>query len=246
MKLNEISSNIKGRTRILVKGQVNFSRIANKIAGDELERANKFTKFPSKDPYYKLTIEIVEPNVQDALVFDKADQSETYLAAYIGSRFYASKKEEYKGRTFFTALSRGSEVRIYQKDAQGKLHKVDLNGNELATGVNVEVELNFFEGKFGAGVGMNAVVICDQEIKLYEGNFGVKGYEVADDTITMPARANRTGNAADVATADGVADETPVSDVAAGVEVESEPVGTTSAPSNSAFDALLAQFKANG
>ena len=245
MKLSEISSNIKPRTKILVKGQVSFSRIANKIAGDELDRANQFTKFPSKDPYFKMTIEIVDANTQDALVFDKNDQSETYLAAYVGSRFYASKKEELRGKTFFTCQSKGQEIRTYQKDAEGKLHRVDLNGNELASGVNVELELNFFETKFGAGVGLNSVVICDQgQIKVYEGGSGVKGYEVADDTITLPARPNR--NAADVATADGVAEETPVSDVASAVEVDPEPVGSSQAPSNSAFDALLAQFKANG
>ena len=244
MKLAEISANIKPRTKILVKGQVSFSRIANKIAGDELDRANQFTKFPSKDPYFKMTIEITEANVQDALIFDKNDQSETYLAAYVGSRFYASKKDELRGKTFFTCQSKGQEIRTYQKDAEGKLHRVDLNGNELDSGVNVELELNFFETKFGAGVGLNSVVICDKQIRVYEGSSGVKGYEVADDTITLPARASR--NAADVATAEGVAEETPVADVASQVEVDPDPVGSSNAPSNSAFDALLAQFKANG
>lgn len=247
MKLAEISANIKPRTKILVKGQVNFSRIANKIAGEELERANKYTKFPSKDPYYKLTVEIVEATPTDALIFDKADQSETYLAAYVGSRFYASNKEENRGKTFFTALSKGTEIRVYKKDEQGKLHRVNLNGNELGTGVNVELELNFFETAYGAGVGLNAVVICDKEIRVYEGGYGVKGYEVADDTISLPARAAQAKP--DVASADGVKDETPVADstaAAGGVEVDQDPVGSTSAPSNAAFDELLKQFKANG
>lgn len=244
MKLSEISANIKPRTKILVRGQVNFSRIANKIAGEELDRANQYTKFPSKDPYFKMTIEIVDPTPQDALIFDKNDTGETYLAAYVGSRFYASKKEENKGKTYFSSISKGTEIRVYKKDAEGKLHKVDLNGNELASGVNVELELNFFETKFGAGVGLNAVVICDSEIKVYEGSYGVKGYEVADDTISLPARANRP--APDVAAADGVSEETPVADVAGQVETDPDPVGESSAPSNSAFDALLAQFKANG
>lgn len=244
MKLSEISANIKPRTKILVRGQVSFSRIANKIAGAELERANTFTKFPSKDPYFKMTIEITDATPQDALIFDKADQSETYLAAYVGSRFYTSKKEELKGKTFFTCQSKGSEIRVYKKDDEGKLHKVELNGNELASGVNVELELNYFETKFGAGTGLNAVVICDKEIKVYEGSAGVKGYEVADDAvISLSPRAVRA--VADVAAADGVNEETPVSDVAAETEA-SDPVGTSSAPNNSAFEALLAQFKANG
>lgn len=244
MKLSEISANIKPRTKILVRGQVSFSRIANKIDGEELARANTFTKFPSKDPYFKMTIEITDPNPTDALIFDKADESETYLAAYVGSRFYASKKEDAKGKTFFACQSKGTEIHVYQKDAEGKLHKVALNGNELATGVNVELELNFFETKFGAGTGLNAVVICDKDIKVYEGSYGVKGYEVADDAvISLPAKPSR--NAADVATAEGIADETPVSDVAPAVD-EDAAVGSTTAPSNSAFEQLLAQFKTNG
>lgn len=239
MKLSEISANIKPRTKILVRGQVTFSRISNKIDGDELERANRFTKFPSKDPYFKMTIEIMDADPKDAVIFDRADSSETYLAAYVGSRFYASKKEEQKGKTYFTCQSKGSEIRVYKKDDDGKLHKVELNGNELASGVNVELELNYFETKFGAGTGLNAVVICDKEIKIYEGGAGVKGYEIADDTISLPARPNRV--AADVATAAGVTEETPVSDVAAEVE---EPIGRSTAGDNSTFEALLNQFKA--
>lgn len=244
MKLSEISANIKPRTKILVRGKVDFSRIANKIAGEELERANTFTKYPSKDPYFKMTIEITDADPKDALIFDKSDQSETYLAAYVGSRFYTSKKEENRGKTYFSCQSKGQEIRVYKKDDQGKLHRVELNGNELASGVNVELELNYFETKFGAGTGLNSVVVCDPEIRVYEGSYGVKGYEVADDTISLPARPMRA--AADVATANGVNEETPVSDVASEVETEAEPVGSSSAPSNSAFDALLAQFKANG
>lgn len=243
MKLSEISSKIKPRTKVLIKGQVDFSRIANKIAGEELDRANKYTKFPSKDPYFKMTIQVVEPNYQDAIVFDRADESETYLAAYLGSRIYESKKEENRGKKFFSCISKGQEIRVYKKDEAGKLHKVDLNGNELAPGSNVELELNFFETKFGAGVGLNAVVICDPEIKVFEGSYGVKGYEVADDTISLPARPVRA--TADVAAAEGVAEETPVSDVQGEVETDPEPVGSSSAPSNTAFDNLLAQFKQN-
>lgn len=241
MKLSEISSNIKPRTKVLVKGQVNFSRIAAKIEGEELKRANEFTKFPSKEGYFKMTVEIVEKNAPDAVVFDKNDPSEQYLAAYIASRFYASKKEENQGKTFFTCMSKGSEIRVYQKGDDGKLHRVNLNGNELAQGVNVELELNYFETKYGSGVGLNAVVICDKEIRIYEGGAGVKGYDVAEDTISLPARPARA--AADVATADGVADETPVSDTQSAVETDPEPVGTSTAPGNSTFEALLAQFK---
>lgn len=244
MKLNEISSKIKPRTKVLIAGQVDFSRIASKIAGEELERANQYTKFPSKDPYFKMTIQVVEPDITKAIRFDQSDESETTLAAYLGSRIYESKKEENRGKKFFSCTSKGQEIRVYKKDSQGKLHKVNLNGNELAAGVNVELELNFFETKFGSGVGLNAVVICDEEIKVYEGSYGVKGYEVAEDSINLPARPVRQVD--DVAAASGVEAETPVSDTPGAVEEEEAPVGASTAPGNSAFDQLLQQFKQNG
>lgn len=244
MKLSEVASKIKPRTKVLVIGQVNYSHIATKIAGEELERANKYTNYPSKDPYFKMTVEVTEPDLTKAIKFDPADESEVTLAAYIGSRIYESKKDENRGKKFFSCTSKGSEIRVYKKDAEGKLHKVSLNGNELAQGSNVELELNFFETKFGSGVGLNAVVICDEQIKVFEGNVGVKGYEVADDTISLPVRQNRA--AEDPAAAEGVDAETPVSDTPGAVEEESEPVGSSTAPGNSAFDSLLAQFKQNG
>ena len=241
MKLSEISSKIKARTRVLVKGAVDFSRIGAKISGEELEKANAFTRFPSKDPYYKMTVVITEPQVEDAILYDKNDESETYLAAYLASRIYESKKEENRGKKYFSAISKGSEIRVYKKDAAGKLHRVELNGNELAQGSRVELELQYFETKFGAGVGLNAVVICDDEIRVFEGAFGVKGYELAEDTISLPKRAASVKN--DVTNASAVAEETPVADGGA-VEVDPDPVGETTTPGNSAFDDLLAKFKA--
>ena len=196
----------------------------------------------SKDPYYKLSITIADPNIIDAVIFNKADESETNLAAYLGSRVYESKKEENKGKKYLSMISKGNEIRTYKKDAEGKLHKVNLNGNELAQGLEVEVEAIYFETKFGSGVGLNAVIVTSPEIKVFEGSFGVKGYEMADEEISLKPRQTRVVD--DVATAGNTANETPVSDVAAEVETEEEPVGSSNAPSNSSFDALLAQFKA--
>lgn len=242
MKLNEIASQIKNRTTLRLKGVVDYSHIATKIAGEELARANQYTKYPSKDPYYKASIQIVDANIQDAFIYDKTDNSAVTLAAYLASRVYESKKEENKGKKYISLISKGNEIRVFKKDDDNKLHKVALNGNELAQGVNVEVEVIFFETKFGSGVGINAVIITDKEIKTYEGNLGVKGYEMADDTISLPARQAAVIN--DVTNATGVTDETPVADGTSEVETDEEPIGSTSAPSNESFDALLAQFKA--
>lgn len=246
MKLSEVSNRIAARTRVLVKGKVDYSHIATKIAGKDLERANTYTNYPSKDPYFKMSVQITEPDAKRAFVFDPANESETALAAYLASRIYQSKKEENRGKKYFSAVSKGSEVRVYKKDEAGRLHRVDLNGNELAPGAAVEMELQFYENKFGGGVGLNAVVILDSEIKVFEGNFGVKGYdEIASDTITLPPRAASV--AEDVTAANAMESETPVGEAGdTSVHVEEEPIGSSSAGSNDAFDELLKQFQAGG
>lgn len=244
MKLSEIAGSIKNKTTIRIKGLVDYSHIATKIAGEELARANSYTKYPSKDPYYKMSIQLVEADVTKAFVIDDGDDSGKYLAAYLASKVYESKKDENKGKKFLSLTSKGNEIRVYQKDADNKLHKVSLNGNELAQGSSIEIEVIYFETKMGSGVGINAVIICDKDIKVFEGNMGVKGYELAEDTISLPARQVRAAD--DVATATGVADETPVGEDESGVEVDGDPVGSTSAPSNASFDSLLAAFKAGG
>lgn len=244
IKLQDVSKDIKPRTKVLVEGVVDYSHIASKIDGDELKRANEYTNYPSKDPYYKMTVVITKPDYKDAFEFDKNDKSELTLAAYLGSKVYQSNKEDKKGINYFSAISKGSEVRVYKLGADGKAHKVELNGNELAQGSKVKLELNFFETQYGAGVGLNSVLILDDEIKVFEGNNSVKGYDVANDTIALPKREFKVVD--DVAAASD-ANETPVTDTSAtpgAVEVAEDPIGSTTAESNQTFDDLLAQFKA--
>ena len=242
MALDQYKDKIKARTTVLIDGLVDFSAIENKISGAALERANQFTRFPSKDPYYKLTLVLKDPDPKNAIKFDPNNESEVYLGAYIASRVYESKKAENAGKKYLSLTSKGSEIRVFKKDADNKLHRVQLNGNELAQGLEVQAEVVFFETKFGAGVGLNSVIITAPEIKTYESNAGVKGYDMADDVISLPSR--KGSPVADVTTATGVADEMPISDGTSEVSIDEEPVGSTSAPSNSSFDSLLAQFKA--
>jgi hypothetical protein len=245
MKLTEVSKDIKNRTKVLVTGVVDYSHIASKIDGDELKRANEYTNYPSKDPYYKMTIQITETDYTKAFAYDANDQSELTLAAYLGSKVYQSKKEENQGKNYFSAISKGNEVRVFKKGEDGKAHRVQLNGNELAPGSKVQLELQFFETQYGAGVGLNSVVILDSEIKVFEGNNSVKGYETADDTISLPKREIKVVE--DVVT-NSDSNETPVSDATASKtqapEVDENPVGSTTAASNATFDDLLKQFKA--
>ena len=230
---------IKNKTKVKVAGKVDYCHIATKIDGDELKRANQYTQYPSKDPYYKITLTVSGP---DAFIFDKNDESAVKLAAFLASKkIYQSKKEEKKGINYFTATSKGNEIRVYKEVADGEIKKVNLNNNELGKGCEVEIELNYFEASNGPGIGLNAVVIKGDIIK-FEGNTGVEGYKQTEGSIDLEPRTavmNDAGDAADESMPDDVA---PAED-AKDIEVDEAPIGSTSSANDEAFAAILQQFK---
>ena len=80
---------------------------------------------------------------------------------------------------------------------------------------------------------------------MFEGTRGVRGYETGDETIELAARptGNNNTSAADPAT-ESDANENTVADTGSNEpEVDTTPLGESSASDNAAFDALLSQFK---
>lgn len=240
IKLSDIAGKVEPRTSVFVEGIVEYSHISSKIAGEELKKANSYTKYPSADPYFKISIQITESDRIKALEYDDTNNSEKTLAMYLYSKLYTSNKPENQGKFYFTATSKGNEIRVYQKGSDGKLHKVALNGNELAQGSKVKLELNYFKSTMGAGVGLNAVIIEDAEIKVYQGG-GVKGYETADDVISLPARQNVVNDTADV-------EEAEPETTQAAPAVDDNPIGAVieegTTPSLS-YNDLEAMFRLN-
>lgn len=242
MKLNEVASKITPKTKVLINGIVDYCHIATKIDGDELKKANEYTDYPSKDPYYKITIQVLESDLKKNIEFDPANQSELTLAAFVASKIYASKKEEKKGKMFYSITSKGSEIRVFKKGDDGKLHKVNLNGNELGAGCKVQLEVNFYRSNNGfVGVGLNSVVILG-DIVTYDSNNTVKGYETAADVIDLAPRTPSIVNDMAAAEEDNTPVTADVKEDKTAVEVDAEPVGSVAAPDNSTFDALLAEF----
>jgi len=179
-KLNEYT--INNGTQVGVRGVVTYSHIATKLEGKALELANQNTKFPSAEGYYTMSIEVVENPAMKALhVTDAKDASQVELAKYCYEHIYASKKAENSGKMFFRANSKAPTApRVFKKDAEGKLQEIKLNGNELAAGTHVELIMNYFTTKLNPGVGLNAVIIEDAEIKLFTPSApAIKGYEMS-------------------------------------------------------------------
>lgn len=221
-KLSEY--NINNGTQVGVKGVVTYSHIATKLEGKALELANQNTKYPSAEGYYTMSIEVTEEPAMKALhVIDANDTSQVQLAEYCYAHIYASKKAENAGKKFFRANSKApTPPRVFKKDAEGKLQEIRLNGNELAAGTHVELIMNYFTTKFNPGVGLNAVIIEDAEIKLFTPSAPtIKGYEMSsqppiemDRAQTAPAAPAATDVGTDAVGDDDATEEafTPIAD----------------------------------
>lgn len=248
IKLQAVADQIEAKTKIFIKGVMDYSHIATKLDAKELAEANKYTKYAQTEGYYKATIKVASGledeskfDSRSVLEFDPSNKSELTLAAYVGSRIYPSKKEENKGNLYYSAISKGSEIRVYKEDAQGVLHRVNLNGNELGPN-NVKLELNFFRTSKGCGVGINSIVILDDEIKVYENTASVKGYDKEmGDSIDLPKRVRTVD---DTVPENDEPEEEPVATAEKKpVEVEDAPIGESAAANNDVFEALLNKFK---
>ena len=172
MKLQEVSNDIKNRTKVLVTGEVDYSHIASKIDGDELKRANEYTNYPSKDPYFKMTIRITEQDYTKAFDYNANDKSELTLAAYLGSKVYQSKKEENQGKNYFSAISKGNEVRVFKKGEDGLLKKQPIQVGLITTDAT-EVKGGISKGDYIAfPYGADCVEGAKTEDSTYEQLYG--------------------------------------------------------------------------
>ena len=173
---------IDNGTQVGVRGVVTFSHVTKKLEGKALEAANKNTKYPSTEGYYTMSVEIVENPVAKALrVLDVNDKSQVELANYCYDHIYESKKAENAGKKFFRANSKApNPPRVFKYDKEGKLVELILDGKELAAGTKVQLIMNYFTTKFNPGVGLNAIIVEDDDIKFFEPSVPtIKGFEMS-------------------------------------------------------------------
>lgn len=239
---------INNGTQVGIRGKVTYSHISSKLSGKALELANQNSKFPSTEGYYTISVEVEGKNASEVFVnLNTKDPSEMELAKYVFSHIFESKKEENAGKKFFRANSKApNPPRVFTPGPDGKLIPVDLNGNELASGCEVTLIMNYFTTKYNPGVGLNAVIVKD--IQLFTPSAPrIKGYDVADPSQTIkcePAQGStQAAPAADNVPADGVGGEE--TDVDAAFADAFTPIAEVNKPADGdddSFNAALDKF----
>lgn len=150
---------------IRVRGVVRFARLNRYATAEELARANAMRQFPKQGNYLTITI-------GNAEIVPKNPGGLTKEEIYVQESFYQSKKHgdleyriEYKSKM---------QPRYFQPAANGQgWDEVDVpgqfNNKELASGLNVELDLHTFATNYAnKGLSLDAVW-CLEPIRFFSG-----------------------------------------------------------------------------
>lgn len=156
--LNEIEDN----TVFMLNGEVLFSRIVNKIKGEEREKFNEGKKYKIDKDYFTLTLK----NVDKATTSNKCvADSKKAIEEYVKSKLY----EDNKGHeNCFSINSKSTKEHIptYLNVGKNKFQPTELE-HELAEGVKVVLMLRVYETEQDNGLALDCVLIND-EIRYFE------------------------------------------------------------------------------
>lgn len=202
---------------VVIKGKLNFSRLAKQIAGDDLIKDNQRRvqrgMSPIDRPYTSATID-------QAVIIPKTNGQLTATETYLQNRFYTSRSRSAQGGMSYTAMNKSSylpHVGLFNKQTE-EVDEIALE-RDLDTGLDVVLVMRGFAGKQGNnGVSLDWVII--PELRYYAQTGGIEsilGLIGASAVNPLPV------------TPKPVATATPVPAVAANafastVEPEPEPV----------------------
>lgn len=159
---NPISTNqLKPGDTALVRGNLTYGRLINKIEGEELIKRNMKQKYPIKTPY-------TTASICNAHVVAADPQNPTLFEQWIQNGFYTSKAEGATGYSFSANNKGNSTPWIGQEVNQGKVEQVYPEG-ELANGLEVTLALRVFATSQNNGVSLEGVIV-HEPIKLYSPN----------------------------------------------------------------------------
>lgn len=199
--------NVKSGDKIIVRGKVSFSEIAERVEGEKLEKKIKKQesigiKYPETKPHFALAL--VDVSVHE-------DYTGTPLATYIGQDVYQNKHQK---AALNLVTKSPFAPNIYLKQADGSARKVELEA-ELAPDQEVEVLIEAYTPKNWnrMGASFNAVLLPTGEIKYYSNNASseIEAFGLKPSVETAPAQATAPVESAPVApTENGVpADAVP-------------------------------------
>ena len=185
------TNQLQPKTVIQVQGKVNYCRMLRKIEGDELAKVNEQRNAKGltaiDKPY--TTITISEPNVMCVL----GTQEERNLATWVQESCYQNKS------TNTMCLSHDNKGREPMFLKRSSVTATDLQQfgptGELATGLDVTLVFEVYAAKPFNGVGLQAIIVNEPEVKYYGGNSANNALAALGLTFT-PASAEELSFAA--------------------------------------------------
>ena len=187
-----------------VKGQVGFSRIGRHTNQSELDKFNQGRKFKVDNPITELTIYNAEVLYGDA-------NNPTVEELYAAESLYTSSKKEYTGKCYSPVNKTKNlpAVKVQRPDDPTKYDDYDLQGKELAQGLDVVVGMRVFKGNGNNGVSLDHVIVMG-ELKLRSsGDNGAAKSALAKFGITFtnepsPLGEGNVTEVADTSEDDGI------------------------------------------
>lgn len=152
--------------KVLVRGNVAYSRIASHIDGEELardmERRRRAGRPVIEKPYVTLSLSdarIVPKDPKTAHGLADMAGGMTLEEAYVEQNFYRSMKSTRPGMNF-TAISRSQSLPwLGELVPPNVIHKDGPAKHELKPGTDVTAVMIIFQSRFGNGVGLDGVIV---------------------------------------------------------------------------------------
>lgn len=156
---------------VVVKGKLNFSRLAKQVAGDDLikddQRRVQRGMSPIGRPYTSATID-------QAVVLPKVNGQLSVTEQYLQNRFYTSKSTKGFGGMSYTAMNKSPHlphIGLFDQKT-GQIDEIELE-RDLDSGLDVVLVMRSFAGKQGNnGVSLDWVII--PELRYYGGSGGIE------------------------------------------------------------------------
>lgn len=167
-------ANCNDGDKLVVVGDILYGQnMATPLEGDaltkEIAREEQYSKHPEyilRDPKIRFTLSNPKIAKQGAQPSDleKAMAARIYVGKDGVQRLdYEKRAPKRKDGTVFCPIAFGV------KGKDGKIHKVDLSGKDLANGQAVTLTFEVFTSKYGKGLSLRTIVF-NEEPKLYQPN----------------------------------------------------------------------------
>lgn len=144
-----------------VRGNVVFSRVGRPTRDDERKKRNETSKYPINNNYTYITI-------CNATVICNDVKNPSVEEIYAKESLYGSSNPKITGKCF-TGINKSTKlpgIRVLNEQT-GEYDEYNLNGKELASGLDVIVVMRVFSGQGNNGVSLDQVIVTEP-VKFYQ------------------------------------------------------------------------------